>query len=596
MQVTNRAIRPLAPEEIEAVEKAATSVETLETEYMDGRIFDMSLKAKSDGDDRLADTYRLLSGVLRPRVELMAKIDSSTNQFHVTPASLTEEERVLLASLVDQVSDPELRARFADYLWIANRDRKYGEIAVDEYVASALRLRDPEKWTGCAGRYERAAKLAASLGKKNERFTRTVRLVEEYLRELDGTDPLFLSERLMTILLDLKQGDPSQYAQLAEKCALAAEARGNFYLALHYWNLQRSCYSAIDDVDGQRRARVAAAESVIKDGESRTFGEQASFVTAADFLHRGVVMLTKAGASQEHINEIAVRVKEYQQKGLLELKKHSAPFDASAFIADARAAVAGKTLADAVAEFAQMPRLPNRASVRREVLRRAKTFVFTHLFAEVKLNAEGAPIAGRGSVSGDETEETSNVLALMYVDVVNSFSVEIQTTIQPAWRVIQDEHDIREDDMSVIAQQSWFVPPSREPYFAKGMAAGFNGDLITAIHVLVPQIEGAIRWHLKRRRVNTVRQNRDGYDEERDLNQLLALPEAKTLLGESLHFALTALLTSRFGYNLRNDLAHALVEPRDCYSTVSLFFFAVVVMICVRTMRERRQAETKDSE
>jgi hypothetical protein len=31
----------------------------------------------------------------------------------------------------------------------------------------------------------------------------------------------------MTILLDLRQGDPSQYAQLAEKCVLAAEARGN---------------------------------------------------------------------------------------------------------------------------------------------------------------------------------------------------------------------------------------------------------------------------------------------------------------------------------------------------------------------------------
>jgi hypothetical protein len=596
MQVTDRAVRPLAFEEIQALENAATSVETLETEYMEGRVFDMSLKAKNDGDDRLADTYRLLAGVLRPRIELMPDINASTNQFHVTPASLTEEECSLLASLVEQVSDPELRARLADYLWIAQRDRKYGEIAVDEYLASAKRLRDPEKWPGCAGRYERAAKLAASLGKKNERFTRTVRVIEEYLKELDGTDPLFLSERLMAILLDLRQGDPSEYAQLAEKCALAAEARGNFYLALHYWNVQLRCYATLDDAERQRRGRIAAAESVIKDGESRTIGEQASFVTAADFLRRGLAMLTKAGGPQERIDEIAARVKDYQRKGVSELKSHGATFDASEFIAAARAAVAGKTLPDAIAAFAGLPRLPNRTAVRREVLRRAKTFIFTHLFAEVKLNNEGAPIAGRGTVSGDETDETNNVLALMYDDVTSSFSIEAQVTIQPAWRVIQDEHDIREEDMSVIAQQSWFVPPSREPFFAKGLAAGFNGDLITAVHVLVPQIEGAIRWHLKRHGVNTVRQNRDGYDEERDLNQLLALPETKTLLGESLHFALTALLTSRFGYNLRNNLAHALLEPRDCYSTISLFFFAVVVMICTRTMRKGTQTESTHSE
>src|SRR4051812_27900769 len=125
MQVTDRAVRQLTREEIETVEKAATAVKTPETEYMDGPVFDMSLKAKAAGDDRLADTYRLLSGVLRPRVELMDDIDSSTNPFHVTPSSLAEDERALLASLLEHLSDPELRARFADYLWIAQRDRKY---------------------------------------------------------------------------------------------------------------------------------------------------------------------------------------------------------------------------------------------------------------------------------------------------------------------------------------------------------------------------------------------------------------------------------------------------------------------------------------
>jgi hypothetical protein len=101
---------------------------------------------------------------------------------------------------------------------------------------------------------------------------------------------------------------------------------------------------------------------------------------------------------------------------------------------------------------------------------------------------------------------------------------------------------------------------------------------------------------LKRRGVNTIRQNRDGYDEERDLNQLFALPETKKLPNESLHFALTSLLTSRFGYNLRNNLAHALVEPPDCYSTISLFFFAVVVMICFRTLSKNPPDESSGSE
>jgi hypothetical protein len=583
MQTVERRIRRLTPSEFEALQNAAITVDPLEAEYMDGPVFDLSLKARAE-DEQLADTYRFLSGVLRPSVEAMANIEASTNQFWVTPASLTDEEVELLREFAGEATDPELRARFADYLWLKTRDRNYGEIAVDNYLSSALRLRDPEKWPGCAGRYERAAALAASLGKKNARYTRTIETIEEYLAELKGEDPLFLSEYLMSILLDQKQGDRLRYAALAEKCALAAEQRGNFYLALHYWNLKVRWHAALKDTEGERNARIAAAESVVKDGETRIHGERRSFLAAADFVQRGLAMLQKAGAPQERINELAVRLKEYQARSLSELKPLGAKFDATELVNEARAAVAGKSLSEAITAFVDLPHLPKRDSVRREVLKRAKKFVFSHLFGETQVNSEGAAIAGRGSVSGDEVDETDNVLALMYQDVVHSFGLQAQTTIGPAWRQVQDEHVIREQDMSVIVHQSWFVPPSREPLFARGLAAGFNGDLMTAIHLLVPQIEPTIRWQLQHRGVNTMRLNRDGYHEERDLNQLLAMPEAKEFLSDRVHFALTAILTSRFGYNLRNNLAHGLVEPPECDSVICLFFWALVLLVCVRTL------------
>ena len=138
--------------------------------------------------------------------------------------------------------------------------------------------------------------------------------------------------------------------------------------------------------------------------------------------------------------------------------------------------------------------------------------------------------------------------------------------------------------MHVLATRSWFVPPGREPFFAKGLAAGFNGELMVALHLLVPQVEPALRWHLQRLGVNTIRFNCGGYQEERDLNQLLAMPEARDFLGERIHFALTALLTSRFGANLRNDLAHGLIEAGVCYSVIVLFFWALMLLVCVRTL------------
>lgn len=147
-------VRLLSDREIEAIVVATSNVEERETEYMDRRIFDLAQRAKADGDETLSATYYFLSSVLRPRVEALANIDSSTNHFWVRPCSLTPDELELLRQVVDSITDPELRSRSADYIWMKTRDHVFGEIAIDDYLESAYRLRDPEKWPGSAARYE----------------------------------------------------------------------------------------------------------------------------------------------------------------------------------------------------------------------------------------------------------------------------------------------------------------------------------------------------------------------------------------------------------------------------------------------------------
>ena len=85
-------VRLLSDREIEAIVVATSNVEERETEYMDSRIFDLAQRAKADGDETLSATYYFLSSVLRPRVEALANIDNSTNQFWVRPCSLTPDE------------------------------------------------------------------------------------------------------------------------------------------------------------------------------------------------------------------------------------------------------------------------------------------------------------------------------------------------------------------------------------------------------------------------------------------------------------------------------------------------------------------------
>ena len=546
------------------------------------RVFDLSRRVADEGDKVLSETFRFISGVLTPRVETILKIETAANPFWVEPSTLTVTERDLLQQLVEALSDPEMRARFGDFLWLAARDWKSGEVAVDAYLESARRLRDPENWTGAAPRYERAASLAGSLGSKKPRYLAVIAEIEAYLTELDATDPLFMSCRLMEILLAQKEGDRAKYAALSEKAAHAAEGRGNFYVAQFHWDLAAKWQSALQNTDGVRAARIGAAETLVKEAESKTEGANASFLVAASVLQSAIAILQKQSGTQHRVKELFLRLKEYETKGVTELKPIGGTVDLTDVAELARQDVAGKALPDAIACLAAMVRLPRREKVKADVLKAAKDYPLQHLFGESLLDADGAMVAGRGSIDPEDEGEDRSVLARMYEDVVRTFSFTALGQIDPGRRQIVDEHDIRESDLSVIVQRSWFVPPGRDPLFSRGLLAGFEGDFVVALHLLTPQIEAALRWNLRRRGHVTTRLNRDGFQEEMDLNQLLAGDPAGDLLGDDLRFALQALLTSRFGFNLRNKLAHGLLDVGAMYSTVAEFFWAVVLMICVR--------------
>jgi hypothetical protein len=59
---------------------------------------------------------------------------------------------------------------------------------------------------------------------------------------------------------------------------------------------------------------------------------------------------------------------------------------------------------------------------------------------------------------------------------------------------------------SRVSQRDWdplvtdnpFIPPGRERIFAEGLHAGLMGNLLVAVHLLVPQFENSIREILTR--------------------------------------------------------------------------------------------------
>jgi hypothetical protein len=137
-----------------------------------------------------------------------------------------------------------------------------------------------------------------------------------------------------------------------------------------------------------------------------------------------------------------------------------------------------------------------------------------------------------------------------------------RSSVLPAREQIMVEHPVRVEDFFWIVSNNPLVPPGRELLYAEAFHAGFTGDLPKATHILVHQVEHSVRVLLNQHGIIVTALSRDGIQMERNLNTLLYDDKLRELLGEDLVFALQSLLVEKFGPDLRNRVAHGLMDYR----------------------------------
>ena len=80
-----------------------------------------------------------------------------------------------------------------------------------------------------------------------------------------------------------------------------------------------------------------------------------------------------------------------------------------------------------------------------------------------------------------------------------------------------------------------------------------------------------VRFHLKQAGATTTNLDGKGIENENGLATLMELPEAVKVFGEDLAFEIRALFCDAFGPNLRNELAHGLLDDQACNSVSAIY-------------------------
>lgn len=504
-----------------------------------------------------------------------------------TLQDFTDVQLDLFEQVAPGVEDPELRARLADIVWIRRRRFQLAELAVRAYLASASDLEDPKDWPDFVERVERALRIAMQLGRVNPLQGVVVAAIEDALTKYDGEDPLFLSARLMELLLEHRRGDPTRYADLAKKAAERAETDRDWHRARTYWHIWEQWCALARDIDSQRDAGLRIAATCRKEAEEALSQAHPSYFAASHHLEMAVQALRRVPDTEQQRAALHKQLLDYQERSLMEFKANTINLDLSRFIEQAKELVRGKSLIAALVALGRCRTSPSLSELRQSVEESVKKFPMQNLMPTKHLSKAGKVVGRRGSALSDDAEVRDRAMhGLMLQNITQMQNIFALSCIVPAIEQIDAEHSITATDLLPLLLDNPFVPPGRELIYARGLQAGLAGDHLVSAHLLIPQIEDSLRHILNARGVVTSTHDDFGVQDEFDLNRILDMPKLTQVLGSDLIFELQALMTEHLGANLRNRLAHGLIGYDDFHSTQVVFLWWMALhFLCVPIAR-----------
>jgi hypothetical protein len=154
--------------------------------------------------------------------------------------------------------------------------------------------------------------------------------------------------------------------------------------------------------------------------------------------------------------------------------------------------------------------------------------------------------------------------------------------VAPVLRIVLDAAQKRislsADLVMSQVRLSFIFEEDKHPLVEEGLRAYFLGQYASAVHLLVPQIEAAIRQlavHLQ-----VMPYKRDGKNLElRSLGSLLGDPQLTKALTDRFSFYLQVLLTDERGWNLRNEVCHGMLSAQHFGPTFADRIIHVVIAL-----------------
>lgn len=543
-----------------------------------------SQAAKASGDEASVRAYNVLAVICSyhfnpDRADAFTPQMIMDGQRTLIPSDFVEQQFKILVQVVAKFDHPLLRARIADICWYMNR--KLHEVAMLAAESYLLAVQDffskkllhqyesdfkvPSKITELI---ERTFLIYASIGKRNDipQIAKdTLLLAHETAKENSN---LVAFNDLSLLSQNYKLGDWNLIASEAE--SLASQNSNTQYAEAvkKIWGLAAYAYTKLGDKESAKRCKVSAVDQTLRMRESVSQSSAKAYWTKlAIGEYRSIKGMT------EEVQQLKAELLTLEEESLDDLAEFSMPLDLSDIRSLTREEFEELEVHEMLFKLALIDSVPQKIALHKTCLSRRNRYFFSSMAGRAFTDSQGkvianSPSAPQGSLPSEVWFDHESL-----TDISMHCHVASEGKIRAACHAMVRHQQIDERHLMPIVTKSAFVPYGHEHVFALGFARMIQGDMASAAHLLIPQLENSLRFILTNDGANTAKLNPDLTQEDQSLSQLYTNQREalETRLGADITYMLHLLFNLKGGPMLRHEMAHGKLSANDCFHPTCVY-------------------------
>jgi len=218
-------------------------------------------------------------------------------------------------------------------------------------------------------------------------------------------------------------------------------------------------------------------------------------------------------------------------------------------------------------------------------------FFSTGLFSSVILDSNGRK---KCIIPAALHASKTDMDAILENEASKSYAIYADIYVKRLLYLARKKFEFTEENLRFLVEENIFVPSNHKEAFLKGIVAGFDLDLITSMHLLMPQVECSIRCLAEECGAVVYKTDKQGVEECLSLSSILELPEVVECLDETFLFNLRLFFTSVYGFGMRNEVCHGLHSDSEMQSANCLAVWWFILRVCCTYSKKTLKASLKN--